>query len=255
MSALLQRGSEQGPSDSGEGQAGDAKKFCGRSCVSLGSRLLLCASMVRPFSKVADIGTDHAYLPIYLVQNGIICSAIAADVREKPLKTADTNIEHFVGRNKIITRLSNGLEGILPTEADDIIIAGMGGKNIINIIENAPWVKDKKKHLILQPMTSEPELRVFLSNEGFSVIKEKAAEEDRHIYTAMLVSFNPQNTAKGELFPYIGAIKPDTHENREYISKQLHRLKKRSEGLRISGKKREAENIEGLISEIQNIIN
>lgn len=230
------------------------KKFYGRPCVSLGSRLLLCASMVRPLSKVADIGTDHAYLPIYLVQNEIICSAIASDVREKPLKIANRNIEHFVGKNKIITRLSNGLEGILPHEADDIVIAGMGGKSIINIIENAPWLKDGKKHLILQPMTSEPELRVFLSAQGFSVIKETAVEEDKHVYTAMLALFDPLNALKGELFPYIGAIKPDTPDNRKYILKQLHRLKKHAGGLRISGNKREAQNFDKLISDIQKFI-
>lgn len=225
-----------------------------RQRVSIGSRLMLCASMVRPFSKVADIGTDHAYLPIYLVQNGIASSAIASDAREKPLKNAAKNIDRFAVKDKVITRIAYGLDGVLPQEADDIIIAGMGGKNIINIIRSAPWVKDKQKHLILQPMTSEPELRVFLSGEGFSVIKEQTTREDRHVYTAMLVSFDPQNVAKGELFPYIGAIKPDTRVNREYILKKLHRLKKRAYGLRVSGNDGEADTIEKLICNMQEIL-
>ncbi len=220
--------------------------------VSLGSRLLLCASMVRRSSRAADIGTDHAYLPIYLVQNGLVSSVIASDVREKPLKTAARNIRRF--KSDIITvRLSDGLSNILPDEADDIIIAGMGGKSIINIIKNAPWLKDRSKHLIIQPMTSEPELRLFLSQNGFAVKKEMAAAEDRHVYTAMLAAFGPENIQTGEIFPYVGKVKPDTRANRAYIAKQLHRLQKRADGLRVSGSLPEAEKAEKIISEINKL--
>ena len=119
----------------------------------LGNRLALCASMVREGTKLADIGTDHAYLPIWLARKGRISSAIAADVKPLPLRSAEQNIRRYHVEEQITTRLSDGLRALSPDEADDIVLAGMGGELIIRLIGEAPWLKAGDKRLILQPMT------------------------------------------------------------------------------------------------------
>lgn len=98
--------------------------------------------------------SDHAYLHIWLVKKGVIQKAIAADINMGPLQKAAFNIRRYNVGKQVDARLSDGLELIFPNEADDIVIAGMGGELIADIIEKAPWLKDVQKHLILQPMTS-----------------------------------------------------------------------------------------------------
>lgn len=151
----------------------------------LDRRLQTCASMVRENQVLADIGTDHAYLPIWLVKKGVIQKAIAADINMGPLQKAAFNIRRYNVGKQVDARLSDGLELIFPNEADDIVIAGMGGELIADIIEKAPWLKDVQKHLILQPMTSAPELRTYLTEHGFAVKQEQAVQDGDHIYTVM----------------------------------------------------------------------
>lgn len=132
----------------------------------LGNRLALCASMVREGTKLADVGTDHAYLPIWLARKGRVSSAIAADVKPLPLRSAEQNIRRYYVEEQVTTRLSDGLRALSPDEADDIVLAGMGGELIIRLIGEAPWLKAGDKRLILQPMTSAEELRRFLERRG-----------------------------------------------------------------------------------------
>lgn len=201
----------------------------------LDNRLQLCASMVRNDCKLADIGTDHAYLPIWLVKKGIIEKAIAADIHLGPLQKAAFHIRRYSVGKQVDARLSDGLELVFPNEADDIVIAGMGGELISSIIEKTPWLKDPNKHLILQPMTSEPELRRYLSQNGFSVKQEQAVKDGEHVYTVMQAEYAPEQVQTDVLFPYIGILKADTTENRAYIERQYNRLQKRVNGLRQSG--------------------
>ena len=112
-------------------------------------RLSLCADYVREGSRLADIGTDHGYLPIALCQSGKIPSALACDINPLPLRSAEENIARFGLSKKIQTRLSDGLKEVSPDEADDVVIAGMGGELIRDILTAAPWVKDGEKHLVL----------------------------------------------------------------------------------------------------------
>ena len=125
-------------------------------------RLLCVASLVREGARLADIGTDHAYLPVYLMQQGHIREAIAADIGEGPAASARLHIAQAGLSHGINVRVCDGLCGISPEEADDIVIAGMGGETIIHIVSNAPWVKDEHKRLVLQPMTKTVELRAWL---------------------------------------------------------------------------------------------
>ena len=111
----------------------------------LDRRLQTCASMVRENHVLADIGTDHAYLPIWLVKKEVIKKAIASDINMGPLQKAAFNIRRYNVGKQVDARLSDGLELIFPNEADDIVIAGMGGELIADIIEKAPWLKDAEK--------------------------------------------------------------------------------------------------------------
>ena len=122
--------------------------------IKLDTRLKLAADEVRPGKKLVDIGTDHAYLPAFLVENGICTEAIAADIGKGPLENAKKVVSVSKDLNEKITlRLSDGLKEIRPDEAEDIVIAGMGGILISEILTSAPWVKDETKRLILQPMS------------------------------------------------------------------------------------------------------
>lgn len=198
----------------------------------LDPRLRLCADFVRPKARLADIGTDHAYLPVWLVSKGICPSAIAVDVREGPLERARENITRYGMEKKIHLSLSSGLTALEPGDADDIVIAGMGGELMADIIRQAPWLQDEKKHLILQPMTTAKELRLWLREHGFALLREECVRSEGKIYSVMLAVFCPEQAQKltGELYPYIGLLSGKTEEEREYIQKVMQRLQKKLQG-------------------------
>jgi tRNA (adenine22-N1)-methyltransferase len=225
-----------------------------RPLFKLDSRLQLCASMVRENGKLADVGTDHAYLPIWLAKQGRISKAIAADINLGPLKKAAFNVRRYHVEETVSTRLSNGLDEIFPHEADDIVLAGMGGELISNIIERAPWLKNKEKHLILQPMTSAEELRRFLQKEGYAVSKEQAVRSDGRVYAVILASYDPQNLPKNELYPYIGLLTADTEESREYIARQAKSIEKHANGLQMSGQEEESVKYFHVLEELQKLL-
>lgn len=206
---------------------------------SLGARLALCASMVRLGTRLADIGTDHAYLPIWLARQGMVSRAIAADVRLDPLRSAERNMRKYHVEDTVSARLSDGLSVIFPHEADDIVMAGMGGELMIRLIEAAPWLKSGEKRLILQPMTSAEDLRRYLEQEGFAVLQEKAVEEDRHVYSVMQVMYDPAQAGGASLYPYIGKLQADTEAARVYIAKCVARLSKKADGMAITGQAQE----------------
>ena len=127
--------------------------------IKINDRLLTAIPFVRQGKRFADIGTDHAYLPIYLMDKGIIASAVAADINQGPLDKAQENILKYGFNDSISTVLCDGLTKIKPDSVDDIAIFGMGGELIVKIIDEASWVKDSDKRLILQPMTHPEKLR------------------------------------------------------------------------------------------------
>lgn len=220
----------------------------------LDNRLAACAAFVREGCKLADIGTDHAYLPIWLVKKGVVPKAIAADVKIGPLQKAAFHIRRYGVADRVDARLSDGLELIFPNEVDDVVIAGMGGLLIADVIENAPWLKHKDKHLILQPMTGAAQLRLYLAENGFAVLQECAVLEHGHIYTVMLVRFDPNAVQSGELFPYIGILRPDTAENRAYMQLQYERLQKRIRGLAHCGEHAELNGLLQVASQLEALL-
>lgn len=146
-------------------------------------RLLAVAAKVDSGAFLADIGTDHAYIPIYLMKKGIIAHGVAADVNTGPLERARENILKNGLEEKIEVRLSNGFESISPVEYDTAVIAGMGGLLIWDIIKNAP----RGKKLVLQPMTAAPELKRLLFDNGYKIEKETLAKDNNKIYDVFSV--------------------------------------------------------------------
>lgn len=152
----------------------------------LSPRLSAVASFARQGKRIADIGTDHAFVPVYLTLAGISLSAIAADVKTGPLLKAEQTIKKYKAENKVKTLLSDGLENIDEASADDIIIAGMGGETIIAILKACSFLHTGDRRLILQPMTDIPELRGFLYENGFIIEQELIAKEGKKLYVIML---------------------------------------------------------------------
>ena len=138
----------------------DRRRFLGKFD-TLSERLQKIADCIST-ETLADIGTDHGYIPIYCVKNGRCTRAIASDINKDPLKAACDNITENGLSEKIETRLSNGLEGLLPNEADTIVIAGMGGFLIRDILINGADKIGDNTVLILQPMVAASELREYL---------------------------------------------------------------------------------------------
>ncbi len=145
-------------------------------------RLLAIADCVRAGNRLADIGTDHAYIPIYLLQQGIIPSAVAMDIKPGPIERAQSNINKFQLQDKIATRLSDGLKKLEPGETDEIVIAGMGGILICEILEARRDLWSENLRFILQPMTAAEELRRYLEKNGFLIESETLAKEGRKLY-------------------------------------------------------------------------
>lgn len=154
--------------------------------LTLTPRLQAIADQVPVGCRFADIGTDHAYLPVWLLLQGKIEYAVAADLREGPLSRARETAERFGVADRISCRLCDGLFAIRAEEVDAIAIAGMGGETIAMILEAAPWTKLGTK-LFLQPMTSFQDLRVWLQNNGYAIEHESIVREGKRLYTVLSV--------------------------------------------------------------------
>ncbi len=153
--------------------------------MKLSHRLETVASFVSEGSIAADIGTDHGYIPIYLVENGISPSAIAMDVRPGPLKRARDHIREHGLEGKIQTRLSDGLEKLLPGEADTVVIAGMGGELICRILERGRRLWEQVDEWVLSPQSELERTRFFLWENGFCIMDEAMVLEEGKYYTVM----------------------------------------------------------------------
>lgn len=190
----------------------------------LDERLFTCAELIRTDTTVADIGTDHAYLPVWLAKKGKIKSAIAADIRPLPLKSGRENIDKYGCGDKVFTRLSDGLDEIACDEADDIVMAGMGAELICNIIDRTPWLKNPQKHLVLQPMTRAHVLRKYLVENGFDILKEKACVHSGKSYTVMLAVYSGDTQNYDIPFYYIGKLSNNDQAAKEFMYQVLKKL-------------------------------
>lgn len=155
--------------------------------MQLSLRLQAIAEMVTPGNRLADVGCDHGYLPVYLVLNKKIPSAIAMDVRKGPLSRAQEHIGQFGLTGYITTRLSDGLAALSPGEADSLVIAGMGGPLMERILTEGAAVRDSFREMILQPQSDIPHFRRFIREQGWEIVKEEIILEDGKFYPMMKV--------------------------------------------------------------------
>ncbi len=155
--------------------------------MQLSLRLSAIADMVTTGNRLVDVGCDHGYLPVYLIQQKKIPSAIAMDVRKGPLSRAEEHIRQYGLEEYIQTRLSDGLENLKAGEGDTLVIAGMGGPLMERILTDGQSVRDSFSELILQPQSDIPHFRRFIQSQGWKIVEEKMVEEDGKFYPMMRV--------------------------------------------------------------------
>lgn len=217
--------------------------------------------MVSGKGTVCDVGTDHAYLPAYLVLNGICKKAVAGDIAEGPLEAARATVEKYGLSDRIDIVLSDGLENVEYQGITDVIIAGMGAETICSIIERAPWLKNGV-NLILQPMTKHPLMRKWLYLNGYEIVREEAVPDNEFIYTVMNVRYSGVKLEINETAENAGRFDFSDENAVLYARRQIKRLRDVSEGIKLSGKNdiqaekigRTADSIESLIDP-ENVVN
>ncbi len=155
--------------------------------MELSKRLQCVADLVTPGSRMADVGTDHGYLPIWLVEAGVCPGAIAMDVGKGPLERAQVHIREHGLEEKIETRLGDGLERLAPGEADTLVLAGMGGPLMQRILTQGAGTARAAQELILSPQSDLRAFRQFLYEDGYTVTEERMLREDGKYYTVMRV--------------------------------------------------------------------
>ena len=153
--------------------------------LELTPRLALLASWVPPGARLIDVGTDHGYLPAWLIQNGRIEEALASDLRPGPLSRAEDTARRCGVEGKMRLRLCPGLSAIRPEEGDTIAIAGMGGENIAMILSAAPWTADGQHTLLLQPQSRSEVLRRFLQDRGYRILREQLVRDRGILYPVL----------------------------------------------------------------------
>ena len=158
--------------------------------IPLSDRLLACCGFVRPGDRVADVGCDHGYLGIYLLQQGIAGSVIASDVNQGPLQAAMRNAQKYGFQNKMSFHLSDGVQNI-PRDFDCMVCAGMGADTMMSILGSSRWLEDKRYRLILQCQSKRPELRQWLYDNGYRIARETLAKDGKFVYSIMEVVFDP----------------------------------------------------------------
>lgn len=203
--------------------------------MELSNRLRAAAELVSTGSRIADIGTDHAYLPIYLVERQRAVSAIALDVNEGPLKRAKAHIHACGMAEKIELRLSDGMQKLSAFEVDTAVLTGMGGGLMIRILKAYPEVTSSLTECVLQPQSEIAKVRTFLLEEGFLFLAEDMVKEDGKYYPMMKVA-PPVRTAGEE------SARRNLSDFREVVQKRREEgTEKNAEG----GKKTDSERIAG----------
>ena len=228
--------------------------------MQLSQRLSSVASMVTAGNCLADVGTDHGYVPIYLYERNVIPRAIAMDVNKGPLERAALHIAESGMKDAIETRLSDGLTALKPGEADSIVIAGMGGPLMIRILSAYPEVTASAKELILQPQSEIPELRIWLYEQGYEIVEEHMVFEDGKYYPMFKAVKNPEAEKLTDLEFKFGKLsvlaEPEVlkaYLEREIANKQNIFKKLMEENSEKS--RARAEEIKALLAELEEMLN
>ncbi len=216
----------------------------------LSARLRLCSGFVAPGDVVADIGCDHGYLGIYLLKNDIAVRVYASDINQGPLDSAYHNAHKFGVADKMSFYLSDGLKNV-PRDFTVAVCAGMGADTIQCVLEAAPWLKDTKYRLVLQCQSRRPQLRRFLSQNGWRITEESVIRDGRFLYTVMEVYWEPAypKLSPGEWFFPPAIMENPSIETAAYYDDAVFRLRRE-----LAGKKASADPIlETALTELENM--
>lgn len=220
--------------------------------IALSPRLMAIARQVPSGARFADVGTDHARLPVWLLEQGIIDFAIAGDLRAGPLEKARRTAGCHNLTSQISFRLGDGLSPLCPDEVDVIAIAGMGGDTISAILADAPWTRREGLLLLLQPMTSADALRRWLGQHDWCICREELVKEGDTIYVVLTVRFGPMPPqSPGAL--WVGRRNREDPVWLEYLDTMTTRAEKALVGLRQSTRPRDGEKqaeLEALCAEL-----
>ena len=208
--------------------------------MELSKRLRMNASFVTPGNRLADVGTDHGYIPIALCLEGVIPSALAMDVNPGPLERAKEHIQQFDLETDIHTRLSDGVQALCPGEADSVLIAGMGGALTVKILEAGEKVLASVKELILQPQSEIDKVRSYLLTHGYVIAGEKMVYEDGKYYPAMRAVHGEMPLWQEVELQYGKYLLEEKHPVlEEYLKDKQKTCRKIQEKLAADGKKAE----------------
>lgn len=199
--------------------------------LSLQPRLRRLAELVPQGARLADVGTDHGYIPVFLLRAGRIRSAVASDIGREPLEHARRTAAAYGLADRVAFRLCDGLAGIGPEEADCVLIAGMGGETIAAILAGAPWLRQGGQRLLLQPMTRQELLRAWLTEHGFRLTEEHLVRDKGTIYNIFCAEAGPAGAlSEAERFGGVGLEGEPLYG--EYLTGQIRKLRQAAAGLR-----------------------
>lgn len=222
--------------------------------MELSVRLQAVADMVTEGFKVADVGTDHAYIPIYLVEHGKNPSAIAMDINRGPLEKARENISLHKLDGKIETRLSDGLKQLKANEAESVVIAGMGGGLVIKIMEDGILHKKEIKEWVLQPQSEMSKVRQYLNEQGYFIVEENIVIDEGKFYPMMRVTEGNSEVYTQEELHYGKRLLEQKHPIlKRFLEKELHIKKEILEKLHQTQGGQVAKRIEEIEKEIQEL--
>ena len=191
---------------------------------ALSPRLLACCGFVAPGDRVADVGCDHGYLGIHLLENNIAGYVYAGDVNEGPLQSAVSNAKKYGVEDRISFFLSDGVRNF-PRDFDTMVCAGMGADTMVSILEAAPWLKDSHYRLILQCQSKVHYLRRYLSENGWRITEETVLRDGRFLYTVMEVVYRPGDAlSPGQWYFPPALLKNPAGELPEYYKQVVFRL-------------------------------
>lgn len=179
--------------------------------MNIGARLQAIGELVPDGVKIADIGTDHAYLPVWLVDQKKVNFAVAGDIASGPCKAASNTVAMYGLKDKIEVRLGSGLSIVMPGEVDIAIIAGMGATTIIDILKADVAVTNGLKQLIVQPMAGAGVLRQWANSNGWCIVKEVLVREGKHLYEIIVFEHGQEKACSKTVYevgPYLLATKP-----------------------------------------------
>lgn len=224
----------------------------GRKSMELSKRLKAIADKVKPHSKVADIGTDHGYIPIYLVKNRQVDKVIAMDINKDPLKKCQSNVEAYGVSDRIETRLSDGVKNLNKNEVDTMIIAGMGGKLICNIIEAGKEVVESIETLIISPHTDIKFVRSYIVSLNRTFVEEVIKDEDHlyHIFTCSNEEYKKNSNEQIEALHLQFGKEPIVSKNPVYLEYLESYLVKQELLLNELKKK----NVQSRVDEIEKVV-